>query len=101
MRWKIVVAGLVLAFAGATGCKQQCFITECDLHAYQLRGLPAATSENDPSLSIVPAVGAVGPPMTVLNPDREIRYLSLNEAIAQAMERGRIGSQVPVNFGLS
>ncbi len=101
MRWKIVVAGLVLANALATGCKQQCFLTECDYKDYHLRGLPAATLENDPNASLLPATGTVAAPTTVLNPEREIRYLSLNEAIALALEQGRIGSQSPVNFGFA
>jgi outer membrane protein TolC len=101
MRWKIVVTGLVLAFAGALGCKQQCYLTECDYHDYHLRGMGSATMENDPTASLVPATCEVGKPTTVLNPERETRLLSLNEAIAMAMERGRIGSQIPVNFGIT
>lgn len=90
MRWKTVLAGLALGLAATVGCKQQCYITECDLNDYAK--LAPAGLEYHPDASIVPSGSNVPAPATVLNPEREIRYLSLSEAIAMALENGTPGS---------
>ncbi len=84
------MAGLAVGLAATVGCKQQCYITECDLNDYN-RIMPAML-ETDPGPSIVPSGSNVPAPATVLNPEREIRYLSLAEAIAMALEAGTPGS---------
>lgn len=99
MRWKKVVLGLALSFASALGCKQQCYITECDLKQYQTMGgipLPAHL-EHQPGEGLEPITQLVGAPKTVLDPEREWRWLTLREATAIALEQGNIGSQSP-NF---
>jgi outer membrane protein TolC len=97
MRWKIVVAGLVLAFAGTTGCKQQCFLMECDYQHYHQLAIPHL--DTNPTASILPATSEVPTPTTILSPEREIRYLSLKEAIAMALEQGTVGSESVLNPG--
>jgi outer membrane protein TolC len=90
MRWNFAVMGLALAIAGVVGCKQQCFLTECDVNHYQNIGLPPAL-DCKPKDILTPFVPDVPTPATVLNPEREIRNLTLAEAIAIALERGSTG----------
>lgn len=101
MRWKHWVVGLGLTLAGLAGCKQQCFIHECDYDHYQYHlGLPP-NLENNPSASVTPTTVAMPEPSTVRNPDRAPRHLTLSEAIAMALENGNIGSQTTTNPGLA
>jgi outer membrane protein TolC len=94
MRWKQVVVGLALSVAGVAGCKQQCFLTECDYSHYQAIGMPERV-EYDPSLTVKPMSVGVPQPSTVKYPERPIHYLTLAEAIAIALERGNVGDQGP------
>lgn len=92
MRWKKVALGLALSFASALGCKQQCFMNECDYSHYRNvvgQTLPAHL-EHDASVSFQPLMeGTPPPPATVLDPDREVRWISLREALCTALEQGR------------
>jgi outer membrane protein TolC len=90
MRWKTVLVGMGLLAALAVGCKQQCFLMECDYHHYQDLALP--NLDTNPSASIVPPTTNLGAPPTVLNPDREPRHLTLAEALAMGLEAGTVGS---------
>ncbi len=90
MRWIAVSVVLVLAFFSVVGCKQQCFLTECDYDHYRSLGLPANAEYGQPP--ITPEWVDVKAPATVDFPERPIRYLTLNEAIAIALERGGVGS---------
>jgi outer membrane protein TolC len=91
MGWKSVVLGLALALVAAVGCKQQCFLTEPDYHElHQSLHLPANLA-NDPSVGVSPLIPAVGKPATTADPDREPWYMTLNEAVAIALERGNVG----------
>src|SRR5439155_16276853 len=93
MRWKTTVVGLLAALAFAVGCKQQCFLYECDANAtYAGLGL-SPRLENDPTPSIVPATGSVGKPATIDDAERQSRYVSLTEALAMALENGDPGTQ--------
>jgi outer membrane protein TolC len=94
MRWKHGFVGLALTIAAVAGCKQQCFLNECDYKHYQDIGLTERL-QCDPKASIQPTTVAVPTPSTVLDPERKIRYLSLAEAIAIALEQGRVGDQDP------
>jgi hypothetical protein len=96
MRWITVVAGLALALALVTGCKQQCFLSECDYAHYRDLGIPD-NLPCDPSAGSEPGrLSLVKKPSTVLDPERKIRYLSLAEAIAIALEQGTVnGYQGP------
>jgi outer membrane protein TolC len=98
MRWKHVVVGLALTLAGVAGCKQQCFLHECDYEHYRELG-PLPQLECDPNASVQPATAAIPAPTTVLDPERPPRYLSLAEAIAIALERGTVGIENPTNPG--
>jgi outer membrane protein TolC len=92
MRWKTTVVGLMAALAFAVGCKQQCFLYECDRNAtYAGLGL-SPRLEDDPTPSIVPATGTVGKPATIDDAERPPRYLSLAEAFAMALENGDPGT---------
>jgi outer membrane protein TolC len=93
MRWKSTVIGLTAAMAFALGCKQQCFLYECDsTEAYRRLGLTPQL-ENDPTPSIVPSVGSITKPPTINDSERPPRYISLAEAIAMALEYGDPGTQ--------
>jgi outer membrane protein TolC len=92
MRWKTMVTGLALALASAVGCKQQCFLAECDYdHYVKDLGLPP-NLPCDPSVSVTPSISQIAAPATVMNPERPVRYLSLAEAIAMSLEHGTPGS---------
>lgn len=94
MGWKpkmVLLGGLLLIVAG---CTQQCFVREGDIEHY--RKLMPALMERDPKLSAPPGkIDVFGPPpVTVLNPEtREPYYMSLQEAIAIALESGTVGVQ--------
>src|SRR5688572_17701808 len=94
MRWmaKLVgLGGLVLLF---TGCTQQCFITEPDYKQY-LKYHPASLEYN-PQAGTPPAPHTLQAPQpaTVLDPEkRDPWYLSLQEAVAIALEQGTTGIQ--------
>jgi outer membrane protein TolC len=99
MRWKSLCGGLALMLAiVASGCKQQCFVTESDLHTMH-DGLPADL-ERKPPLSCQPTVGIGPEPMTLDHLDRKIRYVSLAECIAIALEQGTIAPVAGQVFGL-
>jgi outer membrane protein TolC len=92
MRWTIGLSTLALLMALAAGCKQQCFLLECDKDHY-VKNL-AGFLEFDPDASQRPASVVHtngGTPSTVLDPDRKIRYLSLAEAISISLEQGTVG----------
>src|ERR1700739_315276 len=93
MRWKTTVVGLLAALAVGVGCKQQCFLYECDANAtYAGLGL-SPQLETDPTPSIVPAMATVGKPATIEDAERPPRYLSLAEAFALSLENGDPGTQ--------
>lgn len=91
---KIVFAGW-LAFVGLmlTGCPKMVFLQEPDIVEAGLRlGLPPEV-EKDPMAGVVPFLGEVDQPTTVVDPERPPRYISLTEAIAIALESGTSGAQ--------
>src|SRR5260370_32134532 len=100
MRWKGVGVGLALILAGVVGCKQQCFLNECDYHHYLEIGA-SKRLEFDPTVSIQPTAVAAPTPTTVLDPERKPRYLSLAEAIAMALQQGRVGDHDPQGITLT
>src|SRR4051794_4225827 len=91
MRWKSWVGTLLLLAGAVVGCKQQCFLTESDYNHFRSQ-LPT-NLENQPQIAAKPVTQVTGPPPTVLNPEREIRYLSLAEAICIGLEQGTVGQQ--------
>jgi outer membrane protein TolC len=89
MRWKQLsgVLTLVLLFSG--GCKQRCFLTEADFNRTTttlLEGL-----DQRPDLGSTPLTASIGAPPTLDNLDRKIRFVSLAECVAIALEQGRVG----------
>jgi outer membrane protein TolC len=96
MRWKKFVGGLALGLTAVTGCKQPIFMTEGDYqNTLTAVALPKDLEENPRHGSITPDLaGKITPaPADVLNPDRPVRFLTLSEAIKQALENGTIGLQ--------
>ncbi|HKB35871.1 MAG TPA: TolC family protein [Gemmataceae bacterium] len=96
MRWTTILSTLALLMATATGCKQQCFLKECDEKHYR-DNLAGRFLEFDPEASQKPASvvhNFSGSPPTVLDPDRPKRYLSLAEAISIALEQGTRGQGI-------
>jgi len=65
MRWKTMVTGLALALASAVGCKQQCFLAECDYDHYVKDLALPANLPCDPSVSITPSMSGIAAPATV------------------------------------
>ena len=95
MRWTTLLSTLALLMALAAGCKQQCFLTECDSDHYRknLAGFLEFDAEaSQKPASVVHTSG--GAPSTVLDPDRKLRYLSLAEAISIALEQGTRGQGI-------
>jgi outer membrane protein TolC len=89
-----------MILAAALGCQKQCFMCESDFQHALAMGIPADL-ECNPSYSIVPPTGAVAAPTTVDDTKREVRYISLREAIAIALENGNVGVQNPATPGLA
>ncbi len=83
------VLGLVGAFSLAWlgGCSHPCFMTESDFtHCSNGHGLPCTVEAPG-----APGHGAAIPISTVMHPEGESRPISLQECIAIALEKGRVG----------
>jgi outer membrane protein TolC len=91
MRWKRLCRGLALLLASVVGCKQVVYVTEDDLNKFKDLGLPANLA-NEPCAATQPVTKLSGPPPNIHDPDRPIRYISLAEAMAIALEQGTIGN---------
>ncbi len=91
MRWKVIVGCLVLTLAVTAGCKQELFITECDRDHYPQLGSPACAECNP--VSIEGPTTNMEVPSTTEDPNRHVRYLTLPEALAMALEHGTTGIQ--------
>jgi outer membrane protein TolC len=101
MRWKKWAAGLALSAAGLVGCKQTCFLNECDYPHYPELSKATAPLDGNPSLAVTPTVHAMPKPSTIADPDRKLRFLTLQEAFAQALENGSTGIENILNPGTS
>src|SRR5215204_7111010 len=89
MRCKRPLIALTLILALAGGCKQRCFMTEADFNRTTTTLL--GNSELRPDLSTQPLISPSGAPPTLNNLERKIRFMSLAECIAIALEQGRVG----------
>jgi outer membrane protein TolC len=87
MRRHAMLWGLLLLFVGAFGCNQRIFMTEPDYDHYRHLA-PAWLDCKAAPDSLLPEPANESAPAQVLDPDRPVRYLSLNEAIAIALEQG-------------
>src|SRR5436305_614966 len=90
MRCKRLWGALALLLAVAGGCKQRCFMTEADFNRLGTTVVDS-TMELNPELSYRPLNPLCPPPPTLNNLDRKVRFLSLAEAIAVALEQGTVG----------
>ncbi|MBV9125085.1 MAG: TolC family protein [Planctomycetes bacterium] len=95
MRWKEALVGLALTVATTAGCKQQVFLAECDRDQY-LNQVNLPDLEGNPNAAVVPSCEDVGKPADILDAERKPRYLTLNEALAMALENGQTGVQSPL-----
>jgi outer membrane protein TolC len=94
MRWKNVLGGgLALILAASAGCKQTCYLSECEYqNCLNKADLGRSSTECDPHAGVTPSPAAItAAPSTVDEPERPIRYLPLAEAIAIALQQGNIG----------
>jgi hypothetical protein len=101
-RWAVrVLRGLVAAaLVGLVGCKQQLFLEPGDYTAAVTAQIPRSIELNPHDAITPPVVRPVGGgPSTVLDPTRPPRFLTLEEAIAVALEQGNVGGQSGVQFG--
>ena len=71
------------------GCKQRAFMTEAEYNRTVTTNLE--DMEMKPDLSGTPLTEAVPPPPTLENLDRKVRFISLAECIAIALEQGTVG----------
>jgi outer membrane protein TolC len=89
----------MLALAAAVvlaGCQRKLFIDKDSFeqaHQLSLRLNSPTDLEQNPSYALQPGVHTPPEPPTITNPDRPIRQLKLQEAIALALESGNVGSQ--------
>jgi outer membrane protein TolC len=101
IRWNARLAAIALLAAGLAGCRQQCFMTERDYNGLSANpNLVPGNLASDLHLSITPGPGNTRAPMTVVDTQREVKYLSLSESIAMSLEAGNIGSQSPLFPGV-
>lgn len=96
-RW--FACGLMLAatYFGAAGCARQCFLSEHDL---MNPGLVGHLEQADAGTSLPPLTGGSAPPPNVDFPERPPRFLSLQEAIAIALESGTASGRGGVGSGI-
>jgi hypothetical protein len=92
MTWKALGIGALFAVAAIIGCQNQFFLTAQDLESAKGICLPPI-ADGERGAPIAPPGGLVPPPMTVDDTQRQVRYMSLREAISIALENGTIGTQ--------
>src|SRR5262245_23250628 len=87
------IAGLALAVGtgGLAGCTTPLYMTPETQHIASTVGLPADLPTN-PNVSNPPDTSDHKPPPTILDANREPRYMSLQEAMSIALERGTRGN---------
>ena len=89
-RWIKRIATGVLTLSGLTGCAQKLYLTHDDARAVSAnipRNLDTDSNVMAPALDFHPT------PTTIDTPDREKRYISLQEAFAIGLEGGTRGTQ--------
>jgi outer membrane protein TolC len=91
-RWRQWVSSTLMVFAsaGLSGCVKPLYMTPETQHIASTVGLPADL-ETNPGIATPPDVSDHKPPPTVLDSNREPRYMTLQEALAIALERGTRG----------
>lgn len=89
MGWKSLFGGLTLLLTLLVGCKGRVFLTEDQLNVY--KGPVPSNLQENPNIGATPTISPTNAPPTLYNLDRKIRYLSLAEAVAIALEQGTVG----------
>ncbi|HKB04466.1 MAG TPA: TolC family protein [Gemmataceae bacterium] len=90
-RWHKWVVAAVLAATGALGgCTKPLYMTPETQTIATSVGLPADVATN-PNVTAIPDVSDHKAPPTILDSNREPRYMTLQEAMAIALERGTRG----------
>ena len=79
MRWKTLCGGVSL-FVSVSGCQQRCFVTESDFNATTTSIVHLLDNKVD--LACKPITEEVGPPPTLYDLERKIRFLSLAEVVS-------------------
>lgn len=97
--WFASVVMLTSAFLGVAGCARQCFVSEQTLSTFNQTVL-SDLEHTSPTSNLPPLPSPVGQPPTVDNPDRPPRFLSLQEAIALALENGTASGRGGAGTGL-
>lgn len=100
MRWSAWLGSLALVVLAVAGCKQQCFLGQEDYKLYLDQDRTVSELTADPALGEKAMLSPVRPPMTIFDTDREIRYLSLAECVAIALEQGTIGTPSVDSFNV-
>lgn len=90
MRWNRL-GTLVALLTFLSGCSQRCFMTEADFNRTTTTFLEGM--ELKPDLAAHPLTEITDPPPTLTNLDRKVRFISLAECVAIALENGRVGQQ--------
>jgi hypothetical protein len=90
-RWIAAFLGLLVTLGTTAGCRQKCFISEKEFYDAHL--LPANLEDGDTASLVQPNHESSARPPTVDNPDRPPRHISLQEAIAIALENGTAASR--------
>jgi len=89
MGWKSSFGGLALLLMILVGCKGRVFLTEDQSNIY--KGPVPSNLQEDPNVGAEPTSKMDGAPPTLSNLERQIRYLSLSEAVAISLEQGTVG----------
>ncbi|MBI3411374.1 MAG: TolC family protein [Planctomycetes bacterium] len=97
--WFASVLVLTSAFLGMAGCARQCFVSEQTLSTFNQTALTDLEYAN-PRENAPPLQGPIASPPTVDYPDRPPRFLSLQEAIALALENGTASGRGGAGTGL-
>ena len=98
-RWQKWISATLLAVGsgGLSGCLKPLYMTPETQHIASTVGLPADLERN-PNLTAIPDVSDHKPPPTIHDANREPRYMTLQEAIAIAIERGTRGNPSASGF---
>jgi outer membrane protein TolC len=90
----IIVVSLCLGLIALSGCGHPCPNIECDwAHVYRQDQIPLRLEFDAAEAVVAPIVSPVNDPATVIDPERTPQYLSLQEALAMALEKGNVGAQ--------
>src|SRR5260370_41987270 len=77
MRWKTLIAGLVLSSAATIGCTRTIYMSEDDVEFAKRLDLPARV-ETDPKVAYEPdPTTLIAKPANISEPERPIRYSTL------------------------